>query len=110
MAIIARACRFDRGRAAAAAGAFRCLAHGFGHREEIRSVDGARGHPERSGARSNILCAAMIGNARAFAIAVVLQNKDGRQFENDREVHRFEHRALIGTAIAGEGNGQFASF
>ena len=94
----------DQRRPAAGAGARDRLAGGLVDGEEVEAVDDHAGHAEAVGALGDV-DAGLVERARGgLGVAVVLDHEDARQVPGAREVERLEERALVGAAVAGEGD------
>src|SRR5205823_553267 len=92
----------DRTRSAAGAGTLDRLTRGFVHRKEIVATDLDRRQPETGRTAGDVTAADGVADPGAFAILVVLEHKDRRQFQHHRHVHRLEGGALVRAAVTGE--------
>src|SRR5262252_4225292 len=104
MAVEALHLDLDGARAAAGAGALDRLARRFVDGEEVGAVDLYARQAEAARAAGDVLAADRVVMAGALAVAVVLEYEDGGQPQHDGKVHRLEGRALVRSAVAGEGD------
>src|SRR6185312_7894631 len=108
MAVVARDLRLDGAGALAVLGARHRAAHGIVHGVKVGAVDAFRGHAEAAGAPGQVAGPHRIGGPGMLAVAVVLENEYGGNPQHHGHVHRLEHRALIGAAVAAEGDADIA--
>jgi hypothetical protein len=102
MAVEAAGVDLDCARPAARPGALDRLARRLMHLEEIVAVDLDCGQSETGGAPRDVAAADGILERGAFAVLVVLEHKDRRQFQHHGHVHRLEGGALVRATVAGE--------
>ncbi|MNE67469.1 hypothetical protein D3C80_1630790 [compost metagenome] len=72
--------------------------------EEVEAIDDDSGHTEADGAVGDVLAGHRPVGCRGFGVAIVLGDEQAGQVPHRGEVHRLEHRALVGAAIAEEGH------
>src|SRR5689334_20448765 len=92
----------DRTGALTGAGALDGFARRFMYFEEIVAADLDGGQPKASRPSGDIAAADRVLERRAFAVLVVLEDENRREFQYHRHVHRLEGGALVRAAIAGE--------
>jgi hypothetical protein len=72
--------------------------------EEVEAVHRHAGHAEAGGAVGDVVAGHRPVRGGSLGIAVVLGDEDARQVPYRGQVHRLEHRALVGAAVAEEGH------
>ena len=103
MAVVAHQLDVQHARPFAIARPLDRLARGVPHLEEVVAVDPARGQAIGLAALDQV-ARARPGAGRGFGVAVVLEHEDRRQVPDLGEVHALERGALIGAAVADEGD------
>src|SRR5258708_21758824 len=103
--VVAIGLALDQIRSLAAPGSRNSLTCRLMDGQNIQPIDGNTWHVVTRGPVSDITAAHVIGNWSGFSIAIVLGNKNHRQFPDTSKIEPFMERSLIGSAVTKKADG-----
>src|SRR5258708_24484212 len=103
--VVAVGLALDQTRSLAAPGSRNSLTCRLMDGQNIQPIDGNAWNIVASRPVSDITAAHVIGNWSGFSIAIVLGNKNHRQFPDTSKIEPFMERSLIGSAVTKKADG-----